>query len=126
MDRVLWESVARPRFLTLLMSLFAILAVLLAAIGVYGVMAYTVEQRTRELAIRVALGARPATVSRLVLGQSLRLAGVGIAGGLIVALGMSLVLSAVFAEVLFETRSVDPLVFGLVSALMLGIALLAA
>jgi len=126
LDRVLWESVARPRFLTLLMLLFAGLAVLLAAIGVYGVMAYSVEQRTRELAIRVALGARPATVQGLVLRQSLRLAGVGIASGLIVALAMSVVLSAVFAEVLFETRSLDPLVFGVVSSLMLAIAVLAA
>jgi putative ABC transport system permease protein len=125
MDQVLWGAVAKPRFLTFLMTVFAGLALVLAVVGVYGVMAYNVEQRTRELGIRVALGARPAAVRRLVLYQGMFLVGIGVAGGLAGAVALNAALSRVFSQVLFETRALDPLTFILVAAIILVTAALA-
>jgi putative ABC transport system permease protein len=125
MDQVLWGAVAKPRFLTFLMTVFAGLALVLAVVGVYGVMAYNVEQRTRELGIRVALGARPAAVRRLVLYQGMFLVGLGVVIGLAGAVGLNAALSQVFSQVLFETRALDPLTFILVAAIILVTAALA-
>ncbi|HKA92027.1 MAG TPA: ABC transporter permease [Haliangiales bacterium] len=125
MDQVLWSAVAKPRFLTFLMTLFAGLALVLAVVGVYGVMAYNVEQRTRELGIRVALGARPAGVRALVLRQGMFLVGIGVACGLGGALALNAALAHVFSQVLFETRALDPVTFILVGALVVVVAALA-
>jgi ABC-type antimicrobial peptide transport system permease subunit len=78
MDQVLYTATARPRFLTFLLVLFAGLAVLLAAIGIYGIMSYTVAQGTREIGIRVALGAQSRDLFQMVLGRGLRLTLIGI------------------------------------------------
>jgi predicted permease len=125
MDEVLWSAVAKPRFVTFLMTIFAGLALVLAVVGVYGVMSYNVEQRTRELGIRVALGARPAGVRGLVLRQGMVLVGIGIVCGLGGALALNAALAHVFSQVLFETRALDPVTFALVGALMVVVAALA-
>jgi predicted permease len=125
MDRVVWEAVAKPRFISLLMSVFAVLALTLSAIGVYGVMSYTVEQRTREIGVRVALGAQAGSVQSMVLRQTLTVALWGAGAGLLGALLGAFVLRATLAQVLFETAAADPVVMLLVAALILGVAALA-
>ncbi len=125
MDELMYDAVAKPRFLTTLLGALAGLALLLAAIGIYGVMSYSVAQRTRELGIRMALGAEPARVRAMVLGQGLRLAVVGIVGGTLVALGVNLVLRRALADMLFKVSAVDPLTFAGALLGMLCVATLA-
>jgi putative ABC transport system permease protein len=107
-------AVARQRFGMLLLLAFGGLALLLAAVGVYGVMAYAVSQRTRELGIRLALGARPATVRALVLGQGMVLAGLGIGLGLMGALALGRLL----VGLLYGVQPTDPRVLAAVSVLL--------
>ena len=126
MDEVVWESVAKPRFIAVLMSLFAVLALMLAATGVYGVMSYTVEQRTRELGVRLALGAQSRQVRTMVLGQSVGVALWGTGAGLLGVLLASFLLRRTFSTVLYETAAADPVVMLLVSALIVAVAALAA
>ena len=114
--------VAEPRFRTLLLSLFAALALSLAAIGVYGVLAYGVSARTRELSIRIALGATPGAVVRLVLAGSATLA----IPGLLLGLGSSLIATRVLSSFLFQVRAVDPLTFIGATLVLLLVALAAA
>jgi putative ABC transport system permease protein len=119
MDEVREAAVLRPRLLGTLLAAFAASAVLLAAIGIYGLMAYTTAQRTQELGVRVALGATRRTLLRLVAGEGARLAVAGVALGVAVALGVSRVLSSL----LFGVRATDPLTLAGVS---LAVALVAA
>jgi len=121
MAEVIGRSVAQPRFRTALLSLFGAAALLLAAIGIYGVLAYTVAQQTREIGIRMALGANPARVMRLVLARGLRLAGAGTLIGVLAAL----VLTQLLNSLLFGVSATDPLTFAAVAGLLLGVALLA-
>lgn len=121
MEDVLSESVAQPRFQASLLALFAALALVLAAVGVYGVMSYSVGQRTREMGIRLVLGASPGGLLAMVIRQGLRLALIGLALGL----AGGLALSRVLRTLLFEIQPTDPLTFGGVSALLVGVALLA-
>jgi ABC-type antimicrobial peptide transport system permease subunit len=114
-------SSATPKFLSLLLGLFAAVAATLAAVGIYGVMSYTVAQQTRELGIRLALGAEAGSVLRLVLNKGLVLAGVGV----VIGVGGSLALGKVMATQLFQTKAADPIVFGVVSVGLIGVALLA-
>ncbi|HWM85520.1 MAG TPA: ABC transporter permease [Kofleriaceae bacterium] len=125
MDRLLWDAVARPRFLTLVVSVFGALALLLAVIGVHGVMSISVARRTRELGIRMALGARPAGVRSMVLRQGMVLVGGGVAVGLVAALALNTALSRVLAGVLYDTPVLDPVTFTAVGALVGGVAALA-
>jgi predicted permease len=115
------DSMAQPRFSVLLLGAFGVLALLLASIGMYGVISYSVLQRTQEIGIRMALGAQRRKVFGMVLGQGARLAGLGIAIGLIAALGVT----RLMASFLYGVRPTDPLTFAGVSLLLLGIALLA-
>jgi putative ABC transport system permease protein len=121
MDELLVQSVAGPRFRTTLLGIFAAVALLLAAVGIYGILSYTVGQRTREIGIRMALGAGRRNVLALVLGQGMALAGIGVGAGLVAAL----VLSRVLAGLLFGVSPTDPATFGVVSLVMIGAALLA-
>jgi putative ABC transport system permease protein len=121
MDDVVSASVAQPRLVTQLVGSFAVLALLLAAIGIYGVMAYSVTQRTHEVGIRLALGAQPRDVLTLLMSQGMRLVLAGVALGMIV----SLALTHLLAALLFGTSARDPLTFAGVSVLLIAVALLA-
>jgi len=104
-----------------LLVIFAGLALLLTAIGLYGVMSYSVAQRTHEIGIRMALGARPADVLRLVVGQGMMLAGLGVGIGLVVAL----LATKVMASLLFGIGAKDPLTFVAIALIIAGVALVA-
>ncbi len=112
----------QPQLYLTLFSLFAALALLLAALGLYGLVAYSVAQRTREFGIRVALGAQSADVTRLVLRQGLRL----VAAGLVVGLAASFIAARLMQSLLFRTAAYDPLVFVAVVLVLGAVALLAA
>ncbi len=121
MDDVFAEAIGRPRLLAQLLGVFAGLAILLAAIGSYGVLSYMVTERRREIGIRMALGADRATVLRMVMRQGLTLTVVGVVGGLAVALAMNRVL----ASLLFGVRPSDPATMGAVVALIASVAFVA-
>jgi predicted permease len=121
LEQVVSEAVTRPRLLSVLLGLFAGLGLTLAAVGIYGVLAYTVSQRQREMGVRLALGAKPADVLRLVLKSGMALAGAGVALGIAGSLG----LSRVMGSVLYGIAPHDPLTFGGVMALLLTVALVA-
>jgi predicted permease len=114
-------STSRERFNMWLMTVFGAAALLLAAIGIYGLMAYSVEQRTQELGIRLALGAEAADVRRMVVFQGMRLAGLGLAIGLAASFG----LARLIESFLFGVTTSDPLVFGGVPVVLAAVALLA-
>ena len=122
MHQVIAASAARARFYMLLLSVFAAIAVLLTASGLYGLMTYTVDQRFEELAIRSALGATPGDVRQLVVFQALRLTLWGTVAGVLLALG----LARLTIGLLFGVQTWDPLVLGLVAALLCAVSLLAA
>jgi putative ABC transport system permease protein len=121
MKQLVSQSAATPRFNTVLLATFAALALVLAAVGLYGVTSYLVTQRTREIGIRMALGARPGDVFKNVIGNALMLALIG------VALGMAgaFVVTRVMSSLLFGVSATDPVTFVAVSALLTGVAVAA-
>lgn len=121
MQQLVSENVAQPRFFTVLLSIFGLLAVILAAVGAYGVISYSVRERTQEFGIRIALGADRAEVLGLVLKQAMLLAAVGLSLGLIGALAMTRLLSTL----LFGVKPMDPATFAAAAALLIIVALLA-
>ena len=121
MNQVADASIATPRFIFILVGLFAFVAVLLASIGAYGVIAYTVTQRTPEFGLRVALGAQRGDLLRMVLAQSARLAVPGIILGLVLALSLGRILQTL----LYGVHPTDPLILATVSLLVLIVSLLA-
>jgi predicted lysophospholipase L1 biosynthesis ABC-type transport system permease subunit len=122
LEQAVARAFARPRFSLMLAALFGALALALSAVGIYGVTSYSVAQRTRELGLRVALGARPLGVLGLVMGEAARLAGLGILLG---AAG-ALALNRAIVSLLFGVAPTDPLTFAAVAAGLLVIALAAA
>lgn len=122
LDDVVGRTIARPRAISILVSVFALVALVLAAVGVYGVMAYSVKERTQEIGVRMALGASSASVFRMVLGQALHLVLTGVAIGLLA----SAALTRLLAGLLFEIEPLDPTTFAATSLALLAIATLAA
>jgi putative ABC transport system permease protein len=118
MDAIVAHSIARQRFTMSLVVVFAGLAVVLALVGLYAVVSHSVGERTREMGLRLALGASPGRVLRLVLSESLRLVAAGVAVGVVVALGAAQFMTAL----LFGVRAYDPLTFFVVPCLLLGAA----
>lgn len=121
LDEVLGGTIARPRALAVLVGVFALVALALAAVGVYGVMAYSVRQRTQEIGVRMALGATAMSVFRLVLGQALRLVAVGVVAGLIAAS----LLTRLLAQLLFQVEPLDPWTFVVTALVLLAVATIA-
>jgi ABC-type antimicrobial peptide transport system permease subunit len=121
MEEVVSESTARSDFNTMLLTVFAAVALLLAAIGIYGVMAYSVQQRRQEIGVRMALGAAPGAVSRMVVGEGMRLALIGVAIGVAGALALTRAISGF----LYGVKAWDPVAFGAVSVLLAIVALAA-
>jgi putative ABC transport system permease protein len=121
MEQWLAESIASQRLVMLLTTLFGGLALILAAIGIYGVMAYTVAQRTHEIGIRMALGARPSDVLRAVMTEGMKLAIIGTAGGLLLAFALTRLLGSL----LYEVSTTDTQTFIIAPVVLLFIGLLA-
>jgi putative ABC transport system permease protein len=121
LDQLVSTSIAQQQFSMLLFGIFAAAAMILASIGIYGVLSYSVTQRTHEIGIRLALGAQTSDVLRLVVRQGLLLTIVGIAGGIAAALTLAKLLTS-FSELLYEVKATDPLTFGLVAFGLLLIA----
>ncbi|MDE3108466.1 MAG: ABC transporter permease, partial [Acidobacteriota bacterium] len=118
---IISRSLAARRFSMILLAIFAALALVLSCIGIYGVISYLVGQRTHEIGVRIALGAQPASVLRLILGQAARMALVGIAVGL----AGSLALTRLISKMLFGVSAYDPLTFAAVASLLVVVALAA-
>lgn len=122
MEQVVGRAVWQPRFSTTILTGFALLALVLAAVGIYGVISYGVSQRRNEIGIRMALGARPADVLRAVLGEAAQLAGAGTAAGLVAALALTRYLESL----LYEVSATDPAVLLAAAGVLAAIALAAA
>ena len=121
MESLVSASVAQPRFYLLLFGIFAALALILAAVGIYGVLSYSVTQRMHEIGIRLALGAKPSDVVKLVVGQGMILAIIGVGIGLIVAF----ILTRLMSSLLYKVSATDPVTFAALALLLVAVALLA-
>jgi putative ABC transport system permease protein len=121
LDHIVAGTIARPRAVTLLVGAFALVALALAAIGVYGVIAYSVRERTHEIGLRLALGATAMAVGRLLLGHAMRLAVTGVVTGLIVAS----VLTQLVERLLFDVEPIDPWTFAITPLVLLIVATVA-
>jgi predicted permease len=121
LEKIISESISQPRFYMLLLGIFATVALLLAAIGIFGVLSYAVSQRTREIGIRMALGAPGRTVVSLIVRQAMILVVSGVAAGTIAALFVSQTMT----KMLFSVTPTDPITFAGVAAVLVGVALFA-
>jgi putative ABC transport system permease protein len=120
MEDILSESIARQSFSMLLFGLFAVLALVLAAVGIYGVMSYSVAQRTREIGLRMALGAQRSDVLKMVVGQGLKLVLIGVVFGLAAAF----ILTRLMSSLLFGVSATDPITFITISLVLISVAVL--
>jgi putative ABC transport system permease protein len=121
MEQVMESAQARPRFLTLLLSLFSFTALTLAAVGIYGVISYSVARRTNEFGIRMAMGAKPNDLLNLVIGQGLILGVVGVIAGVAGAA----ILTRFLQELLFGISALDPSTFVLMAVVLLAVTVVA-
>jgi putative ABC transport system permease protein len=121
LDEVFAESIARPRLTAMAMSVFAGAALLLAALGVYGIVAYSVSQRSREFGIRVALGAKPAQIIRMVVGQNLRV----VVFGLVLGLAIAIPATRLLRGLLYQVGPNDPAVFIGIGSMLAAVAIVA-
>jgi putative ABC transport system permease protein len=118
MEHIIAGAVARQRFSMLLLGVFAVLALILAAVGIYGVMSYSVTQRTREIGIRIALGATRNQVLKMTIAQGLKLVGVGV----IIGLAGAFFLTRLMTTLLFGISSTDPLTFVSIATVLITVA----
>jgi putative ABC transport system permease protein len=118
MEQLVANSIARPRLQTIILAAFGILALVLACIGIYGVISYSVTQRTREIGIRLAVGALPRAVFQAFLTDGMRLTAIGLGIGLAAALGLTRFLKSLF----FEVQPADPMILGAVCAVLTLVA----
>ena len=118
-EQALNKALAEPRLYMALLAAFAALALLLAAAGVYGVMSYSVAERTHEIGVRMALGAQVGDVMRMVINEGLRLASAGVAVGLVGAF----LLTRIISSLLYRVSATDPVTFVAISVLLVGVAL---
>ena len=125
MNQIIATSLSQSRFTAVLLGLFAAIASLLAIVGIYGVVAWNVTQRTREIGIRAALGATRGNVVSLVIGQSMRVVALGLGLGLAGSFALARILQSALQRMLFETSAFDPVIFAAVAAVLAGVALLA-
>jgi predicted permease len=121
LQEILQQSMARTSFTLVMLAIAAVVALLLGSVGIYGVTSYTVTQRTREIGVRIALGARRQDVNRLVLGQTLLLAVIGVVIGVLAAIGLTRMLTAM----LYGVGPIDPVTYSAVSGLIVAIAIVA-
>lgn len=121
LESVVGGTIARPRAISVLLGVFALVALALAAVGVYGVVAYSVRERTQEIGVRMALGASATSVLRLVLGQALRLVSIGVAAGLLAAA----VLTRLLEGLLYDVEPLDPWTFAVTAMVLLVVATIA-
>jgi putative ABC transport system permease protein len=121
LESVMSEAVAKPSFRTFLLGIFAVVALILAMVGIYGVMSYSVTQRRHEIGIRMALGAQSSDVLKLVMKYGMALAFVGVGIGL----AASFALTDVLSQLLFGVEPIDPLTFSFIALLLIGVSLLA-
>jgi putative ABC transport system permease protein len=121
MDEVVSTSLAQPRLTARLVGAFAFIALVLAAIGIYGVMAYSVTQRKHEMAIRIALGANPGSILKLIVKQALTLIIAGVALGMVATLGVT----RLFAAILFQVSARDPYTLAAVAGSLIAVGMLA-
>jgi putative ABC transport system permease protein len=121
MEQVIAESINARRFAMLLLTIFAVVALLLASVGIYGVMAYSVTQRTHEIGIRMALGAQASDVLKMIVGRGILLVLIGVVCELVSAF----VMTRVMASLLFNVSTTDPATFGGIAALLFVVALAA-
>jgi len=121
LDQVVAKSIARPRFNALLLAIFAGVALVLASVGIYGVMNYSATQRTQEIGIRMALGAKPGDILRLVVGHGMKLS----AAGIVIGVVASLALTRVMSNLLFGVTATDLPTFIAVSAILAAVAFVA-
>jgi len=121
MDEIISDSLASQRFSMAVFGIFAALALALASVGIYGVISYLVQQRTQEIGVRVALGAKRSDVLRLILGQGMKMAGAGVILGLMAAFG----LTRLMASLLYGVSATDPVTFVAVALLLAGVAMAA-
>jgi putative ABC transport system permease protein len=121
MEQITSDSISQPRLEAMLLAAFAILALVLASVGIYGLISYSVAQRTQEIGVRMALGASTKQVFQMVLAQGLRLTVTGLVIGLVAAFA----LTRLMANLLFGVKSTDPSVFAMISLLLMTIAAIA-
>jgi ABC-type antimicrobial peptide transport system permease subunit len=121
MTKIVSDSIATQRFTMILLEIFSGLALVLSSVGIYGVISYLVGQRTHEIGIRMALGAQRREVVRMVLGEGLRVALLGVVVGIVAALGLTRLLT----QMIFGVRTVDPLTFAGVAILLTFVAMVA-
>jgi putative ABC transport system permease protein len=125
LDNIMWEAVARPRFLAVILTCFAALALLLAAVGIYGVMSHTVQQRTHEIGLRVALGAQPKQVALMVLKQAGKLVLFGVVVGIALSIGLEYALGKPLHALFYGERLAEPVLLALVGLGVTASAILA-
>jgi len=121
MEEIVGRSVSQRRFNMFLLAILAGLALLLAAVGIYGVISYSVEQRTHEIGLRMALGAQPGDVRKLIIRRGMALTLIGVVIGLIAAFG----LTRLIKTLLFEVSATDPVTFVVIAILLAGVSLMA-